>query len=199
MPDLEVLLTGTGGQGVILAAILLAEAAARAGLNVAQSQSYGPEARGGASKAEVIIRECAIYYPKVQNPDIVLVMSKAAYKKYGLGLSENAVLLLDNTCVQEVKPRTNLVSLPITAVTKSSLGGEQSANLTALGVVAFLAGIVPLEFVREAVQKRVPQNSVQRNLAALELGWELASQAQFGKALAPKDNITEKVGERDVT
>ncbi len=75
MGRLEVVLTGTGGQGLILAAIMLAEAAVDANLNVVQTQSYGPEARGGASRAEVIISQEAIYYPRVLQPELVLTMS----------------------------------------------------------------------------------------------------------------------------
>src|SRR5689334_19151440 len=99
MANQKFLLTGTGGQGLILAAIMLAQAGINAGQNVAQSQSYGPEARGGASRAEVILGYESIQYPKVQNPDFVLTLSQEAYKKYGLPLNDNTVLIVDNSQV----------------------------------------------------------------------------------------------------
>lgn len=167
------LLTGTGGQGLILAAIMLAEAGIGADKNVAQSQSYGPEARGGACRAEVIIGNEEIHYPKVENPDFVLTLSQEAYKKYGLFLNEDAVLIVDNSYVPEVKPRKNLYSFPITRTARNEFGSEQSANVVALGVVVALSGVVSLENVQQAVRQRAPKGTVDRNLKALELGWNL--------------------------
>ncbi|HWJ04050.1 MAG TPA: 2-oxoacid:acceptor oxidoreductase family protein [Verrucomicrobiae bacterium] len=179
MAKRQVLLTGTGGQGLILAAIMLAEAAVNAGENVVQSQSYGPEARGGASKAEVIISDAAINFPKVQKPEVVLAMSEAAYKKYGLNLPEDAVLIIDNTYVREYKTRnTNFYALPITKLTRSQFGSEQSSNVVALGAVAAISGMLPFEIVREAVLARAPKGTGERNLKALELGWQLGIDAQ---------------------
>ncbi|CAA7601440.1 Pyruvate-flavodoxin oxidoreductase, central domain protein [Acididesulfobacillus acetoxydans] len=176
----QVLLSGTGGQGLILAAIMLAEAAVLAGHNVVQSQSYGPEARGGASKAEVIISDEKIYYPKVQTPGLVLAMSQEAYRKYGLNLDEAAILVVDSTYVLEVKPRQkNFYALPITRLTRSELGGEQSANVMALGVVAALGNLLTREQVTQAVLNRAPKGTAKRNLKALEIGWQLGREAEL--------------------
>lgn len=177
MAKQEFLLTGAGGQGLILAAIMLAEAGIYAEQNVAQSQSYGPEARGGASRAEVIIGNEEIYYPKVEKPDFVLTLSQEAYKKYGLHLNEEAMLIVDNSQVTEVKPRRNLYSLPIMKTTRTQLGSEQSANVVALGVVASLSGKISMENVLQAVQQRSPKGTAERNTKALELGWHMGSEA----------------------
>lgn len=178
MAKQQVVLSGTGGQGLILAAIMLAEAAVLAGQNVVQSQSYGPEARGGASKAEVIISDESINYPKVQTPDLVLAISQEAYKKYGLNLNEEAVLVVDETYVPETKPRSgNFFSLPLTKVTRQEFGSEQSANVVALGAVAAISKLIPLEMVRAAVQNRAPKGTAERNLKALELGWQMGLDA----------------------
>ena len=178
MAKQEFLLTGTGGQGLILAAIMLAEAGINAGQNVAQSQSYGPEARGGASRAEVIIGDETIHYPKVERPDFVLTLSQEAYKKYGLPLSEEAILIVDHSQVTEVKPRSkNLYSLPITKATRTQFGTEQSANVVALGVVASLSGQIPWEKVLQAVEQRAPKGTAERNIKALELGWQMGLEA----------------------
>jgi len=174
MSKQEFLLTGTGGQGLILAAIMLAEAGVNAGQNVAQSQSYGPEARGGASRAEVIISNETIYYPKVVNPNFVLTLSQEAYIKYGLPLNDEAILIVDNSRVTEVKPRTmNFYSLPITKACRTQFGSEQSTNIVALGVVASLSGEIPWEHVMQAVERRAPKGTAERNLKALVLGWQM--------------------------
>jgi len=178
MAKQEFLLTGTGGQGLILAAIMLAEAGINAGQNAAQSQSYGPEARGGASRAEVIIGNETINYPKVVKPNFVLTLSQEAYKKYGLPLNDEAVLIVDNSQVTEVKPRsTNFYSLPITKACRTHFGSEQSANVVALGVVASLSREIPWEHVMQAVERRAPKGTAERNLKALELGWQMGLEA----------------------
>ena len=183
MAKQEFLLTGTGGQGLILAAIMLAEAGINAGQNVAQSQSYGPEARGGASRAEVIIGNEEISYPKVEKPNFVLTLSQEAYKKYGLHLDEEAILIVDNTQVTEVKPRSkNFHALPITRTARTQFGSEQSANVVALGVVASLSGNLPWENVMQAVQQRAPKGTAERNIKALELGWQMGLDA--GKVMS---------------
>lgn len=183
MAKQEFLLTGTGGQGLILAAIMLAEAGINAGQNVAQSQSYGPEARGGASRAEVIIGNEEIPYPKVEKPDFVLALSQEAYKKYGLHLTEEATLIVDNSQVTEVKPRCkNFYSLPITKTARTQFGSEQSSNVVALGVVASLSGQIPWENVMQAVEQRAPKGTAERNIKALELGWQMGLDA--GKVMS---------------
>lgn len=179
MAKQEFLLTGTGGQGLILAAIMLAEAGIMANRNVAQSQSYGPEARGGASRAEVIISSQVIYYPKVQKPDFVLTLSPEAYRKYGLNLREDAVLIVDSSQITEVKPRRiNFYALPITKTTCTQFGSEQSANVVALGVVASLSRIIPLENVLQAVICRSPRGTTELNNKALKLGWQMGTEAK---------------------
>ncbi len=190
MAKQQALLTGTGGQGLILAAIMLAEGAVSAGKNVVQTQSYGPEARGGASKAEVIISEETISYPKVMNPDLVLAMSPEAYKKYGLPLDEEAVLIVDSTFVQEVKPRSkNYFALPVTRLTKAEFGSEQSANVVALGVVGAVSGWLSYEDIRQGVLQRAPKGTAERNLAALELGWRLGLEAKAQAGVSGKAEL----------
>jgi 2-oxoglutarate ferredoxin oxidoreductase subunit gamma len=180
MAKQEFLLTGTGGQGLILAAIMLAEAGINADQNVAQSQSYGPESRGGASRAEVIISNEAIHYPKVEKPDFVLTLSQEAYEKYGLYLNEDAILIVDNDQVTVVKPRSiNFYSLPITNTARTQFGSEQNANIVALGVVASLSGKIPLENVLQAVLQRAPKGTAELNIKALELGWQMGMKAGF--------------------
>ncbi len=98
----DIRFSGSGGQGIITAGILLAQAAAiKGGKNAVQSQSYGPEARGGASKAEVIISDDEINYPKIVNPDIVISLTQEAYNKYAVDLKDDAVVIVDASMVHE--------------------------------------------------------------------------------------------------
>jgi 2-oxoglutarate ferredoxin oxidoreductase subunit gamma len=182
MAKLEFLFAGTGGQGLILAAIMLAQAGINAGQNVAQSQSYGPEARGGVCRAGVIISNEAIHYPKVEKPDFVLTLSQEAYIKYGLHLNEDAILIVDDSRVKEVTPRIiNFYALPITKTTRTQFGSEEGANLVALGIVASLSGIISLDNVLQAAQQWAPQGTAERNIKALELGWQMGMEANYAK------------------
>ena len=165
-------LSGSGGQGVITAAIIFAEAAVNEGKQAVQSQSYGPEARGGASKAEVNISDNTIYHPKVTNPDIVLAMTqKAADKYYGDLNKDNGLLIIDEDLVPEAPDFPNIIKVPITKMASEQLGKLLFANIVALGVMVKLSGIVSLETVKQSVAHRVPPHTVDKNMQALELGY----------------------------
>ena len=164
-------LTGTGGQGLILAGIILAEAALLEGKNAIQSQSYGPEARGGASKAEVIIADEAIHFPKVQQSDYLLCMSEKAYEKYSGGMKQDSVLIIDTTFVEE-QPNPNAkttYAIPITELAIKTTGKEMTANICALGIISAL-GIVGEEALRKAILKRIPKGTEELNMKAFEAG-----------------------------
>lgn len=173
----EIRLGGTGGQGLITAAIIFAEAAIKAGKNVVQTQSYGPEARGGASKAEVVISNKQIAFPKVRNADILLVMSQEAADKYGKQVAEGAIIISDSTLVQKVPySKATHVPIPITMMAKERLGKEIVANIVALGVVAGLSGIIARSDAFYAISKRLPAGTESLNKKAFDLGWKIAQQ-----------------------
>lgn len=164
-------LTGTGGQGLILAGIILAEAALLEGKNAIQSQSYGPEARGGASKAEVIIADDAIHFPKVQESDYLLCMSEKAYEKYNGGMKQDSILIIDTTFVEEVEnPKAKTTyAIPITELAIKATGKEMTANICALGIISAL-GIVDEEALQKAILKRIPKGTEELNMKAFEAG-----------------------------
>ena len=170
----EVRLGGTGGQGVILAGILLAEAAIRDGKNATQTQSYGPEARGGASRSEVVISNEEIYYPKVIEADITLCMSQEACDRYGRQMRKDGLLILDTEHVTRA-PTTRAVRVPLTQLAREITGREISANVVGLGVLAGLTGIVSREALEEAVRARAPRGTADANLKALAAGFEAAA------------------------
>ena len=172
----ELRLSGSGGQGVITAAIIFAEAAAACGKNVAQSQSYGPEARGGASRSEVIISDDVIYHPHVEHPDIVLAMTQAAADKYAGDLDPAQGIIVDSELVPNVPAAAHIVSVPITTLAIEKIGKSLFANIVALGGITYVSGIVPLDAVKTAVAHRVPPHTVDANMQALMVGYEAAKE-----------------------
>ena len=169
--------SGSGGQGVITAAIIFAEAAVMEGHEAVQSQSYGPEARGGASKAEVIIDDAPIYHPHVERPDIVLAMTQKAADKYYGDLSADGLLVLDENLVPEPPDFPHTVRIPITHLAIEEVGKPLFANIVALGAIVALSGLVGIEHVKACVADRVPPPTKEQNMKALEIGWNAAKQA----------------------
>ncbi len=171
----EVRFSGAGGQGLILAGVIFAEAAAiYDGKNAIQSQSYGPEARGGASKSEVIISDGEIDYPKATHIDALLALTQESCDKYSKDLKAGAIVLVDSERVKEV-PRGNfkVYAMPIIE-TARSVGRTVVANIVALGAMTELTGLISKESVEKAVLGRVPKGTENLNKRALEAGFEQA-------------------------
>jgi 2-oxoglutarate ferredoxin oxidoreductase subunit gamma len=174
MERFEIRLSGSGGQGLIMAGIILAEAAGiYDGKYVCQTQSYGPEARGGASKAEVVISEEEIDYPKAMKPDVLLAMNQNACDTYLFDLRPTGILVVDSTFVKQI-PTTKAVAIPFTRIAREKLGKEMVANIVALGALASLTGIVSLKSLEAAVLARVPAETAELNKKALKAGIEAA-------------------------
>ena len=176
----EVRFGGTGGQGAILAGILLAEAAIRDGKNVAQTQSYGPEARGGASRSEVVISNEEIHYPKVIQAHITLCMSQEACDRYGGQTCKGGLLILDADHVTRA-PTTRAVRVPMTTLAREVAGREIVANVVGLGVLVGLTGIVSREAMEAAIRERVPRGTEGMNLKALAAGFGAAERVREGR------------------
>ncbi|MCL6635844.1 MAG: 2-oxoacid:acceptor oxidoreductase family protein [Peptococcaceae bacterium] len=174
----EIILSGAGGQGLLLAGRILAGAAVMDGKNTVQTQSYGPEARGGASRAEVIISEGEIDYPRVTRADILLVMSQQALSRHLDRLSAGGILMVDATHVRDVPPvAARVFALPYSRMAREALGKEMVASVVALGALAALTGVVSRESLRSALLSLTPPGTEALNLKALELGWRSARQA----------------------
>ncbi len=174
----EVRLAGEGGQGLILAGIVLAEAATLEGLYVVQAQSYGPEARGGSSKAEVVLSTQEIDYPEVLQADVLVALSRDAFRQFSADVREDGLILVDEDRVETDK-QGNLVRLPITRLAFETTGRIITANMVALGAVAGLTGIVSRAALEEAVRKRAPRGSEAVNRKALEAGFTAAMAVAF--------------------
>lgn len=167
----EIRLAGEGGQGMILAGVILAEAAAiYDDKNVVQTQTYGPEARGGASKSEVIISQEEIDHPEVINADVLVAMSQEACDKYASNLKKDGLLIVDSEKVRRV-PQTNAVKLPITRLAMEATGKAITANVLSLGILVGLTNVVSRSAIEKAIMARAPKGTEELNQKALQRGF----------------------------
>ncbi|MBU0934849.1 MAG: 2-oxoacid:acceptor oxidoreductase family protein [Spirochaetes bacterium] len=173
----EFRLSGSGGQGLLLAGIVLAEGAILDNKNAVQTQSYGPEARGGASKAEVVISEDDIDYPKATDPDYLLALTTEAYTSYGK-LMGKGLIIVDASVEPDPQIKARTVRIPILDTAATVIGKKVVANIVALGVLAGISGVVSQSKLETAVKNRVPQGTEDLNLSALRKGFELAAAAK---------------------
>ena len=171
----EVRFSGSGGQGLITAAVIFAEAVGvYNGHYVCQTQSYGPEARGGKSKAEVVVSDEPIDYPKALELDMLLAMNQAACDAYFYDLQPNGLLVVDSGLVEQY-PTSRVIRVPFTEIARDEIGREVVANMVALGTVGLLSGLASTENLETALLARVPKGTEEMNLKALHRGIEEAS------------------------
>jgi 2-oxoglutarate ferredoxin oxidoreductase subunit gamma len=181
----EIRLSGSGGQGLILAGIILAEAAGiYEGKFVAQTQSYGPEARGGASRSDVIISDEEIDYPKAIRFDMLVAMNQKSCDQYFPELKPEGILLVDSTFVSEVM-RERAVTIPFTRIAREQTGREIVANIVFLGALTEFCPVVGGGAMEAAVLGRVPTGTEALNRTALQAGVEAAR--KFKKKMAWAD------------
>lgn len=172
--QVELRLTGSGGQGLILGGIILGEAAILDGKKAIQSQSYGPEARGGSSKAEVLISNSEIDFPKVQSTDLLLSLTKAACDKYIDSVEDGGVLLVDSSVeLPEVGESAKIVQIPILETATNVIGKPMVANIIAIGAINGLLGLVSKKSLETAVLNRVPKGTEELNRKSLQEGYKL--------------------------
>ena len=176
MEKFRFLLSGSGGQGVITMAIILAEAAALHENRVAvQSQSYGPEARGGATRSDVILSDSEIYYPKVNQPNVLVALTNEAASKY-LGLIRpGGICVYDSELVQpSAAVDFKRYGIPLFRAVKEKFGRTQAYNVCVLGALATITGAVKTASLEKVLEGRFAPAHHAANKAALELGVELA-------------------------
>lgn len=178
MEKYEVRLSGSGGQGLLLAGIILAEGAINDGKNAVQTQSYGPEARGGASKSEVIISSEVIDFPKVINCDILLALTQKSYEQYNEGLKDNGILIIDSSVNIGSVGNKKVFSVPILSAAANDLGKPMVTNIVALGAIVELTGLISKESLESAVLARVPKGTEELNKKALTIGYEIAKKSK---------------------
>ncbi|KAF0183120.1 MAG: 2-oxoglutarate ferredoxin oxidoreductase subunit gamma [Nitrospirae bacterium] len=176
--------TGSGGQGVITAAIVIGEAAAlHEGLNAVQTQVYGPEARGGATRSDLIVSSDPIRYPKVINPQVLVCLTQEAYNKFAPIVRPGGLLIADASFVSTVrKADARQIVLPMFETVKKELGKTMAFNICMVGCVLAFTGIVSKDSVVKALTSRMPPAHLEMNLKALDLGIELAK--DYGNSVA---------------
>ena len=177
----EIRFSGSGGQGVITAAIVLAEAAGvYDGKYVCQAQNYGPEVRGGVSNAEVVISNKVIDYPKAMKPSLLLAMDQASCDAYFSDLKSDGLLVVDSTLVGQI-PTNRAVAIPFTQIAREKFGKEVVANMVALGAVGDLCKVVSLKSLETASLAKFPKGIKKINRQALRAGINEAQKVDLEK------------------
>jgi len=170
----EIRIGGFGGQGIIRTGLILATASCVYGdKNAIQTASYGPESRGGRCRSEVIISDEDIDFPKVEHPDILLVMSQEAYLGYIDDLKKNGILIVDPDLVPNQKKnlKANVYEVPATRIAEA-LGKKIVANVVMIGAFAAIANLLNVEHLKESIRRNVPKAFLDLNLTAFEKGYE---------------------------
>jgi len=175
----EVRFAGFGGQGIIRAGLMLAMASSiYAGKNAVQTQSYGPESRGGSCKSEVVISDEEIDYPKVDDPDVLVIMSQEAFNTYAKTVKPNGTLILDPDMVprHEFNGNAHVFLVPSTKMAEE-LGKTIVANVVMLGALVALTDLTSAEAFKSSLLSNIPKGTEKLNLTAFEKGYE------YGKKL----------------
>lgn len=174
---LRLVFSGSGGQGVITAAIILAESAViQEKQNAVQTQVYGAAARGGSTRSDVIISDAAINYPKVDQPNILVCLTQAAYNAYS-GIIRPGGLLLTDPRFVEIHRKVDAVQreIPMFQNIMEKIGKPIVFNICMLGTILGLTSIVKAESVLKALETRIPENFLSMNRKAMEIGLKLAT------------------------
>lgn len=166
---MQIRIAGFGGQGVILAGVILGEAAAIEGLNVIQTQDYGSQSRGGHSIADLIISEEPIYDLMVTKADVLLALAQLGYNSTKSSLKEDGLLIVDTELVH---PDRDYIGAPFTRIAEESTGLALTVNMVALGYLVAKTNVVKKESVEEAIRRRVPRGTEEINLKAFRIGYE---------------------------
>jgi 2-oxoglutarate ferredoxin oxidoreductase subunit gamma len=175
----EIRISGFGGQGVVLAGYILGKGLAiYEGLEAVMTQSYGPEARGGASSANLVVSDELIDYPFVQNPDILVTLSQGAYSKYRQEVKSGALIIIDEELVIPLDGDENF-SIPATRLAEE-LGRRVVANVVMLGFFTAVTGLIHRQYMEKAIETSVKLKTVPLNLQAFATGFEYALEKQDG-------------------
>lgn len=175
MERCRLVFSGSGGQGVITAAVILAEAAVlHEGLIATQSQSYGPEARGGATRSDVIISESDIYFPKVTQPNVLVCLTQEAYNKFYTITRPGGILIVDNHYVTTSKKVDAMQrELPIYERVMTEIGKPIVLNICMLGAVIGITRLVKPESIMKTLQSRINPDFFEINQKALDIGMDM--------------------------
>lgn len=172
---MEIKFSGFGGQGVIMMGMVVGKAAAlHDDKHATLTQSFGPEARGGACSAQLLISDDVILYPYLTTPDVLVAMSQEAYDRFEPGLKEAGILLIEENLVRSHPPRGQVkqYAIPATRIAES-MGNRMFTNMVMLGFLCAVTKVVSKEALRKALPGLVPDRFLEKNLEALEQGCEM--------------------------
>ena len=175
MSKTEIRMSGSGGQGVIMGTIILAEAAYEDGRQVVQCQAYGPEARGGSSKAETVVSDSKIYFTKVEKADLLLSLTQESFNKYYKDIKQEGIIVVDDSIEvpEEIIKQHKVYMLPILNSAIEVVKNKMSANIISCGVINEICNVCTKESLEKAVLNHVPKGTEESNLNALRLGGDL--------------------------
>ncbi len=180
MERCRIVFSGSGGQGVITAAILIAEAAVLyENLIAVQSQTYGPAARGGSTRSDVIISDSNINYPKVLQPNVLVCLTQEAYNLFYPIIRPGGLLITDTRFVKtEKKVDAQQREFPMYRTVMDKIGKPIVFNICMLGAVLSLTDLVKSESIIKVLENRIPSSFLEMNRKALNLGMELAEESK---------------------
>jgi 2-oxoglutarate ferredoxin oxidoreductase subunit gamma len=174
MKRYEIRIAGFGGQGVVTIGKIAGLAAALYDKkNAVQTQSYGPESRGGACKAEVVLSDGDIHYPKVRSADVLVALSQTALDVYLKELKPGGLLIIDPLTVVKEVPRSDIrvVRVP-TAEIAHEVGNRKFQNMVALGALCHLTGAISPQALEKAIAETIPRKTLSKNIEAFQKGIE---------------------------
>ena len=186
----EIRIAGFGGQGVILSAIVLGKAASiHQGAFATMTQNFGPEARGGACSAQLVLSDTQILYPYVTRPDILVAMSQEAFVRFGSELKDGGILIVEQDMVRvsDLKQEIQVYSVPATRIAEE-LGKRMVLNSVMVGFFTAITQLLEPDAVRKAVADSVPPSSRELNLKAFEKGLEYGITA-LTETTSPSDDV----------
>ena len=178
MATSEIRITGLGGQGIILCGYIIGKAASiHNDQHATLTQSFGPEARGSACSAQVVVSDDRVLYPYVTSPQVMLALSHDGYMTHKDTMSEDCVLLYEKDLVKPEKhgPNVKIFGIPATRFAED-LGLKIVLNIVMLGFFGAVGGVVPGEALRKAVESSVPPGTEELNLKAFDKGYEYGMQ-----------------------
>jgi len=171
----EIRIAGFGGQGVVLAGLLLGEAAIRDGKQAVQTQSYGPESRGGAARSEILISDAKIDYPKVIEADVLVALSQEAFDKFRPAVKKGGTIIIDRDLVNAKEDKVH--SAPFTKMA-DNLGKKVVANSVMLGYLVASTEVISAESMQAVIREKVPKHTIDLNLQAYDKGIEFWRQEE---------------------
>ena len=170
----EIRLSGSGGQGLITAGVILAEAVSVGdGMNSVHTQSYGPEARGGRTHCDVIVSKGEIYFPEATKLDLLLSLTQESADAYSPLLKKDGLFIIDSDYVTQ-KPEHQFIEVPFTGKTREKLGSAVATNVVCLGFITQLTNIITKKSIEKFLVERFPEMFKKSNLKAINLGYKMA-------------------------